>query len=100
MADSTETPDDMNSQMTSAEVKEIAREAARETVDNLFLHLGYDIAGEGGANELRAIAKDLRHTRRWREATETVQKQGLIAATVIIVGGVLGLIWVAVTRGQ
>lgn len=76
-----------------------AHEAAKKALDDLFLHLGYDITGESGKDELRAIAKDLRHTRRWREATETVQKYSLISAVSVLVAGLLGLVWLAVKGG-
>jgi len=45
-----------------------------------------------------AVQKDFAHLRAWREASDTVKRKGLGAAVTIIVTGLLGLIWLAISR--
>lgn len=79
--------------MTPEEAHTIAREAAEAAVNNTFLHLGYDIADR---EQVRALKRDLAHLRRWRDATDTVSKQGLTAAVTVLVTCVLGAIWLGI----
>lgn len=73
--------------MTEAEVKRIVSEAVTETLTRL----GID------ADDPIEFQKDMAHVRSWRQAKETVVKQGLITAIGIVTAGILGLIWLAIT---
>lgn len=85
--------------MTPEEARAVARETAESTVANVFLHLGYDVQDR---DQIAALKRDLAHLRRWREATETVRRQGLGAAATLIAAGTLGAAWLgfqALVRG-
>ena len=75
------------------EIRKVAKAAADETVNRVFLHLGVDV---DNPDTLVAMRKDFNHLRAWRESTETVKKAGLWAAAGIFTAGVIGLIWRAV----
>jgi len=80
--------------MTEAEVRsmvdEIAKQAAKEAVKEVFLTLGIE------TDEALEVQKDMQHLRAWREAVATVKRQSLMTAIGIITAGVLGLVWLAV----
>lgn len=83
--------------MTEAEVRsmvdEIAKQAAKEAVKEVFLTLGIE------TDEALEVQKDMQHLRAWREAVATVKRQSLMTAIGIITAGVLGLVWLAVKGG-
>jgi hypothetical protein len=82
--------------MTSpSEVREIAEQAARATVKEVFLALGVNA---DDADAVIAVQKDFAHLRAWREASETVKRRSLAAAVSVIVTGGLGLVWLALNR--
>ena len=80
--------------MTEAEVRsmvdEIAKQAAKEAVKEVFLTLGIE------TDKALEVQKDMQHLRAWRESVATVKRQSLMTAIGIITAGVLGLIWLAV----
>lgn len=76
--------------MTEDEVRKIANEAARATVEEMLLRLGI------AADEPLEVQRDFQHLRSWRASIETVKKQGLMTAVGVLTAGVLGLIWMAV----
>lgn len=75
-------------------MESIAEEAAAKALQNLFLTLGYDVSDP---KDVKALQADLKHTRDWRESTETVKRHALITAVGVIVSGLIGwvglLIW-------
>ena len=73
--------------VTPQEIREIAREVASETVDQLFLALGVNTSDH---NEIPKLQKDLAHLRRWRETTESLPGYGLKAAVTFFVTASLG----------
>lgn len=75
--------------MNEAEVKRIVA----ETVEQTLLTLGVD------TDDPIELQKDLAHLRAWRQAKETVVRQGLITAIGVIVAGGLGLLWLGM-KGQ
>ncbi|MFG3757515.1 MULTISPECIES: hypothetical protein, partial [Pseudomonadota] len=79
----------------SHEVREIAEATARATVKEFFLALGVNA---DDPEAVIAVQKDFAHLRAWREASDTVKRKGLGAAVTIIVTGVLGLIWLAISK--
>jgi len=72
--------------VTEAEIRKIVAETVAETL----LKLGID------SSDPILMQKDFQQVRAWREATETVKRQGLIAAVGFITVGILGLIWLAI----
>ena len=68
-----------------------ARAIARATVREMLITLGAD------PDEPTELQRDFAFVRTWRLSTEAVKRQGLLTAAGIIVTGVLGLIWLAVT---
>ncbi len=69
-----------------------ARAIARATVREMLITLGAD------PDEPTELQRDFAFVRTWRLSTEAVKRQGLLTAAGIIVTGVLGLIWLAVTH--
>lgn len=82
--------------MTEAEVKRIASEAAKASVEEMFLRFGIEA---NSADDIKALQRDFAHLRGWREASETVKRQGIITAVGILTVGILGLIWTAISKG-
>jgi len=82
--------------MTStSEVRDIAEQVARATVKEFFLALGVNA---DDPEAVIAVQKDFAHLRAWREASDTVKRKGLGAAVTIVVTGLLGLVWLALSR--
>ena len=75
--------------MTEDDVRKIVAGTVAETL----LKLGID------ASDPIELQADMRHLRQWRESISTVKRQSLITAIGILTAGMLGLIWMAVTRG-
>lgn len=73
--------------MTEADIKKIVSDTVAETL----LKMGLD------TKDPMSLQKDMAHLRSWRESMETVKRQSIITAIGIIVAGVLGLIWMAVS---
>jgi hypothetical protein len=65
------------------------RAIAKVTVEETMLYLGVDV------EDPTEVQKDMAFLRNWRESTQAVKRQGLIAAVGVLVLGVLGLIWSA-----
>jgi hypothetical protein len=82
--------------MTEAEIKTIASEAARASVEEMFLRFGIEA---NSADDIRALQRDFAHLRGWRESTETIKRQGIMTAVGVITLGILGLIWTAISKG-
>lgn len=80
--------------MTDAEiaalVERVSDETAQRVVHRMFLTLGID-----SQNPMEMQA-DMQHLRNWRNSVTTIKRQGFIAATGVIVVGVLGLIWTSI----
>jgi hypothetical protein len=82
--------------MTSnSDVRDIAEEVARATVKELFLALGVNA---DDPDAVIAVQKDFAHLRAWREASDTIKRKGLGTAVTIVVTGLLGLVWLALSR--
>ena len=80
--------------MTEAEVKKIASEAAKAAVKEMLVSYGIP------PDDPLEVQRDFQHLRSWREASETVKKQGLMTAVGIITAGILGLIYMAFKGGS
>jgi hypothetical protein len=80
---------------TTSEVRDIAEQVAQATVKEFFLALGVNA---DDPDAVIAVQKDFAHLRAWREASDTVKRKGLGAAVTIIVTGLLGLVWLALSR--
>ncbi len=79
--------------MTEDEAKSIAKAAATEAVHEAFQRLGVDI------DDWTEVQRDMAFIRSWRESSEAVKRQGLLTAIGIVVAGVLGLVWLALSKG-
>lgn len=75
--------------MTDAELKKIVS----ETVDATLLKLGID------ATDPLEFQADMQHLRAWRQSVNTVKRQSLMTAIGVLTTGILGLIYMAFTRG-
>lgn len=80
--------------MTEAEIKRVASEAARASVEEMFLRFGIEA---NNADDIKALQRDFAHLRGWRESTDTIKRQGMVTIVIVLTTGVLGLIWAAVT---
>lgn len=72
------------------EAQDIARQAAEETVSNLFRTLGVDVTNQKDLNDLRA---DLDHSRKIRQASTRSARHALMIFVGAVVLGALKLIW-------
>lgn len=88
--------------MTPAEIKRVVhevlqeeRERANEDFDKVVLRTISTILTSFGINddEKKEIRADFTHLRRWRKASEQVQRVGIVTAIGIIMTGVLGMLW-------
>lgn len=80
---------------SSSDVRDIAEEVARATVKEFFLALGVNA---DDPEAVIAVQKDFAHLRAWREASDTIKRKGLGTAVTIVVTGLLGLVWLALSR--
>ena len=88
--------DKMTDEQIAALVKETAEKTAEEVLRRAFLSMGIDMTTPTG---IVAAQADMQHLRAWRTSVETVKRQGLLTAMVIITTGVIGLIWTAIKQG-
>ena len=90
---------------TTAELKDIAEQAAAKAVAQTLVTLGIDVSDPIKAQRDFAVLRDLRklvddeefqadlsHLRKWRKAVEGVQTKGLLTVIGILVTGTLGMI--------
>lgn len=77
-------------EVVNVAVKGAVKEATKEVLESTLLALGLDL------KQPLEIQKDMLHVRSWRTSTETIKRQGLLTAVIIIVTGLAGLIWAAV----
>lgn len=71
-------------------VEHAAKEAAHEAVKETLLKLGIK------SDDALEVQADMQHLRAWREASNTIKRQGLMTAVGVITIGILGLIWIAI----
>ncbi len=83
----------MTDDQIAALVHKTAEETARRVVEQTFLSLGID---SSAPFEVQA---DMQHLRAWRNSVATVKRQGLLSAVGIIVLGILGMVWTAISNG-
>lgn len=72
---------------------EHAKKIVEEAVIETLAKLGVDA---GSSNGMVEIQKDFQYLRSLREAVETAKKQGIISFTMILIGGVLGAVWLGI----
>ena len=80
--------------MTEADIKRVASEAARASVEEMFLRFGIEASNP---DDIKALQRDFAHLRGWRESTDTIKRQGIVTIVIVLTTGALGLIWAAVT---
>lgn len=88
--------DKMTDEQIAALVKETAEKTAEEVLRRAFLSMGIDMTTPTG---IVATQADMQHLRAWRTSVETVKRQGLLTAVIIITTGFIGLIWTAIRHG-
>lgn len=69
---------------------EEARPVIRETVRETFLMLGVKI------DDPIDVQKDFQHLREWRQTTESIKNKGMLAATGVLVSGLLAAAWIGI----
>lgn len=88
--------------MTNEDIRSVVREVLNDerarqaqNMDETVLRTVAMILTSFGIEEedRRELQADMRHLRKWRQSVETVEKTGLIAAVTVIVGGILGALW-------
>lgn len=90
---------------STAELRDIAEQAAKEAVRETLLTLGIDVSNPIAAQKdmmlLREVGKlvmdpefrkDMEHIRTWRVAVQEVKTKGLVTLVGLLVTGVVGLI--------
>jgi hypothetical protein len=80
--------------LSSSEIQHIANETAKAAVRDTLLAMGVDVSDPKSIQEMQY---DMAHVRRWRKSVETVQRQSLITALGIVVSGIAGAIWMAIS---
>lgn len=79
--------------LSSSEIQHIASETAKAAVRETLLLMGVDVSDPKAIQEMQL---DFAHTRRWRRSVETVGRQSLVSAVVILITGFAGAIWMAI----
>ena len=79
--------------MTDDEATAIATKAAHLAVTEAFNRLGIDVT------DWQEVQKDMAFVRDWRESSEAIKRQGVVALAVAFVIGLAGLIWAALKGG-
>lgn len=73
--------------VTKEELQQLARDTAREAVNEVFTRLGMDIKNP------TEMQKDFIYLRGWRTSVESVKRQGMLSVIASFVAGVFGLLW-------
>lgn len=76
--------------MNEEEIRRIVAQSVTETL----MRLGIE------ADDPLEAQKDFQHLRSWRTSTEAIKRQSFVTATVVIVTGALGLLWLAIKGGN
>lgn len=87
--------------MTPNEIKEVIKEVLAEQrlnepdIDKIALKTIATILTSFGIEEedRKELQADFRHLRRWRKSVEQTQTYAFKTAITVLVGGVLGVIW-------
>lgn len=87
----------MTDEEIEALVKKTAEETAEEVLRRAFISMGLDMTTPSG---IVAAQADMQHLRAWRTSVETVKRQGLLTAVIILTTGLLGLVWTAIRYGN
>ena len=69
--------------MTEDEIKKIVSVTVSETLLKMGVNTDYPIEAQ----------KDFQHLRSWRQSTEAVKRQSMLAAIGVVTAGMLALIW-------
>ena len=79
--------------MTDDEATAIATKAAHMAVNEAFNRLGIDVS------DWQEVQKDMAFVRDWRESSEAIKRQGVVALAVAVLIGLAGLVWAALKGG-
>jgi hypothetical protein len=83
--------------MNRAEMEQIAEEAAKKALTQMFLMVGVDVSDPESIIEFQT---DLKHVRAWRKSTQTVRDHALKTAIGVVVSGFLGWIGLILWKHQ
>ena len=73
--------------LTEIQLKEIAKETAKETIDQMLTKLGID------HTDPLAMQEDFQHLRQWREASQVVKRRTIGTIVGVFLAGALGMLW-------
>lgn len=80
--------------MTEQDIERVAARAAEETLRKFLLAIGVNVAEPSEALELQ---KDFAHVRESRLAVAAVKSKALMVAVGVVMTGIIGVLWMAVT---
>jgi hypothetical protein len=83
--------------MTHSEIQHIASESAKAAVRETLLTLGVNI---GEPEAVKKMQQDFAYLRDWREASGTIKARTITTIVGILVSGVVGAIWIALSGGR
>lgn len=82
----------MTTTLSTAEIEQIASEAARKAVRETFLALGVNATDSESIVE---VQKDFAHVRESRLAFAAIKTRAYVVATGTVVTGIIAAIWMA-----
>jgi hypothetical protein len=80
--------------LNSSEIERIASAAATAAVEKTLLAMGVDVSKPEAIQEMQ---RDFAHVRIWRQSVDTVRRQSLVAAVGILLSGIAGAVWMAIS---
>lgn len=69
--------------MNEQEIKQIVS----RTVEETLLRMGLETSNP------MEVQRDLQHLRAWRQSTEAIKRQSMLAAIGVVTAGLLALVW-------
>lgn len=79
--------------MTEDEATRIAKKVAKETAHEILTQMGIDM------DEPFDMQRDFQYVRSLRLSTEAVKRQGIMTAVIVVVGSLLGALWLIIKGG-
>lgn len=83
--------------LSSSEIQHIASETAKAAVRETLLTLGVNIEKPDAVLKMQ---QDFAYLRDWREASGTIKARTITTLVGILVTGMVGAIWVALSGGH
>jgi hypothetical protein len=83
--------------LSSSEIQHIASETAKAAVRETLLTLGVNIEKP---DAILKMQQDFAYLRDWREASGTIKARTITTLVGILVTGLVGAVWLALTGGR